>query len=39
MPINERYRQQVALLVQALPAVAEEKAFALKGDRHQSFRP
>lgn len=31
MPVNERYRQQVALLVQTLPAIAEEKEFALKG--------
>lgn len=31
MPVNERYRQQVALLVQTIPAVAEEKDFALKG--------
>jgi predicted nucleotidyltransferase component of viral defense system len=31
MPANERYRQQVALLVQAIPAVGEEKDFALKG--------
>lgn len=31
MPVNERYRQQVALLMQTLPAVAEEKDFALKG--------
>ncbi|MDP9811327.1 putative nucleotidyltransferase component of viral defense system [Rhizobium tibeticum] len=31
MPINERYRQQVTLLVQTMPAVAEETCFALKG--------
>lgn len=31
MPVNERYRQQVALLIQTIPAVAEEKDFALKG--------
>ena len=31
MPINERYRQQVALLIQTIPAVAEESEFALKG--------
>lgn len=31
MPVNERYRKQVALLVQGIPAVAEEKDFALKG--------
>lgn len=31
MPANERYRQQVALLVRALPAVAAEECFALKG--------
>ena len=31
MPVNERYRRQVALLMQTIPAVAEEKDFALKG--------
>jgi len=31
MAINETYRRQVALLVRALPFVAEEKIFALKG--------
>ncbi len=31
MPVSERYRRQVALLVQTIPAVAEEKEFALKG--------
>ncbi len=31
MPLNDRYRQQVALLVRILPLIAEEKAFALKG--------
>jgi predicted nucleotidyltransferase component of viral defense system len=31
MPVSEQYRQQVALLIQTLPAVAEEKDFALKG--------
>ncbi|RWQ45680.1 MAG: nucleotidyl transferase AbiEii/AbiGii toxin family protein [Mesorhizobium sp.] len=31
MPVSERYRAQVALLVQTIPAVAEEKDFALKG--------
>jgi len=31
MPVNERYRQQVTLLMETLPAVAEEKEFALKG--------
>ncbi|MDU0340495.1 nucleotidyl transferase AbiEii/AbiGii toxin family protein [Bosea rubneri] len=31
MAANERYRQQVALLVRALPAVAGEDCFALKG--------
>ena len=31
MPVNERYRQQVALLMKTIPAVAEEKDFALKG--------
>ena len=31
MPVDERYRRQVALLVRALPFVAEEKCFALKG--------
>lgn len=30
MPVNERYRPQVALLMQTLPAVAEEKEFALQ---------
>ncbi|RWP37433.1 nucleotidyl transferase AbiEii/AbiGii toxin family protein [Mesorhizobium sp.] len=31
MPLNDRYRQQVTLLVQTIPAVAEETCFALKG--------
>ena len=31
MPVDERYRRQVALLVRILPFVAEEKCFALKG--------
>jgi predicted nucleotidyltransferase component of viral defense system len=31
MPVSESFREQVALLVQTLPAVAEEKEFALKG--------
>jgi len=31
MAIDERYRQQVALLVQTIPAVASENCFALKG--------
>jgi len=31
MPVNERYRRQVALLVQTIPAIAEETDFALKG--------
>ena len=31
MPINERYRQQVDLLVRTLPLVADESVFALKG--------
>ena len=31
MAANERYRQQVALLVRSLPAVAGEDCFALKG--------
>ena len=31
MAIGERYRQQVALLVQTIPAVAAEDCFALKG--------
>lgn len=31
MPIDNRYRQQVHLLVQILPLVAEESVFALKG--------
>ena len=31
MPIDERYRQQVDLLVRTLPSVAEEPVFALKG--------
>ena len=30
MTVDERYRQQVALLVHVLPFVAEEKCFALK---------
>ena len=31
MPVDERYRRQVALLVRTLPFVAEERCFALKG--------
>ena len=31
MPVDERYRRQVALLVRTLPVVAEETCFALKG--------
>src|SRR5690554_942209 len=31
MPIDNRYREQVQLLVQILPLVAEEGVFALKG--------
>ena len=31
MPVDERYRRQVALLVRTLPFVAEEPCFALKG--------
>lgn len=31
MPIDHRYRQQVQLLMQILPLVAEENVFALKG--------
>lgn len=31
MPVNERYRKQVALLIQTIPAVPDEKDFALKG--------
>jgi len=31
MPISERFREQVALLVRCLPAVAVETCFALKG--------
>lgn len=31
MPLSERYQQQVALLIEALPFVAAEKEFALKG--------
>ena len=31
MPVDERYRRQVELLVRTLPYVAEERCFALKG--------
>ena len=31
MPVDERFRRQVALLVRTLPVVAEETCFALKG--------
>ena len=31
MPPDERYRQQVVLLVRVLPLVAQETFFALKG--------
>jgi hypothetical protein len=30
MPVSEEYRRQAALLVRALPLVAEETSFALK---------
>ena len=32
MAASEQYRRQVAVLVQALPFVAEESCFALKGE-------
>jgi len=31
MPFSETYRKQVALLIRALPIVAGEECFALKG--------
>lgn len=31
MPLSERYRHQVALLIETLPFVAAERDFALKG--------
>lgn len=31
MPLPERYRHQVALLIETLPFVAAERDFALKG--------
>jgi len=31
MAFSDAYRQQVALLLRTIPAVAEEKCFALKG--------
>lgn len=31
MPVNERYRAQVDLLIRCLPAVAKVRTFALKG--------
>jgi len=31
MPFSESYRKQVALLIRAVPIVAEETCFALKG--------
>lgn len=31
MPVSEQYRKQVALLIRALPLVAQEECFALKG--------
>ena len=31
MPVDERYRRQVELLVRTLPHVAQERCFALKG--------
>jgi predicted nucleotidyltransferase component of viral defense system len=31
MAVSEEYRRQVALLVRAIPLVAEEEPFALKG--------
>jgi nucleotidyltransferase AbiEii toxin of type IV toxin-antitoxin system len=31
MPVAENYRRQVALLIKAVPFVAPEKCFALKG--------
>ena len=31
MPVDERYRRQVELLVRTLPHIAQERCFALKG--------
>ena len=31
MPFDEIFRRQVALLIRALPQIAEEDCFALKG--------
>lgn len=31
MPLSERYRYQVALLIETLPFIAAERDFALKG--------
>jgi hypothetical protein len=31
VPLNDRYRRQVALLIAAVPFVAAEREFALKG--------
>jgi len=31
MPVSEEYRRQAVLLVRAIPLVAEETCFALKG--------
>ena len=31
MPVDDRFRQHVSLLVRVLPCVTEEKCFALKG--------
>jgi hypothetical protein len=31
VPLNDRYKRQVALLIDAVPFVAAEREFALKG--------
>ena len=34
MPVDERYLRQVGLLVRAVPFIAGERCFALKGASH-----
>jgi hypothetical protein len=41
VPLSERFRNQVALLIEVLPFVATESAFALKGGtgrEHDEFQ-
>ena len=39
MPVDERYRRQVELLVRTLPRVAKERCFALKSPFNVTCKP